>query len=306
MAFELEVDAEKVLQGESWAFDRHLVVLQKYDGSTSIQDLNFTTTKFWVQFHNLPYSLLTTETALSIGKTLGTITKPKDAAEMRGGNFMHVRVAVDITKSLCRGRKVSWDQTEKGWVSFRYERLLNICYWCGLLSHNDKDCVLWLNSKGTLTADDQQFGSWIRAQQFNPVRRAVVEVQGFECNTTAGTTTKKNTETWQGRSEGVNQGIGVITTVDLDGSRVSTHMETEAQEDGDDGGMDHAGSGGSFSQLQNSDALIGGINDNNNAETITWDQTDTQLRQPPEMERFDLEFNAPTIKPNNKEVSVRF
>ena len=106
IAFELEVDAEKVVQGEPWAFDHHLVVLQKYDGSTSIQDLSFTTTKFWVQLHNLPYSLLTMMATLSIGKTLGTITKPKDAADKRDGNFMHVRVAVDITKSLCRGRKV--------------------------------------------------------------------------------------------------------------------------------------------------------------------------------------------------------
>ena len=102
-----------------------------------------------------------------------------------------------------------------------------------------------------------------------------MEVQGFERNTITGTTTKKNTETGQGRSEGVNHGIGAITMVDLDRSLVSTHMETEAQEDGDDGGMDHAGSGGSFSQPQNSDALIGGINDNNNAETVTLGQNDT-------------------------------
>ena len=34
IVFDLEVDAEKVLQGEPWAFDRHLVALQRYDGST--------------------------------------------------------------------------------------------------------------------------------------------------------------------------------------------------------------------------------------------------------------------------------
>jgi len=29
IAFEMEVDAEKVLQGQPWAFDRHLVALQR-------------------------------------------------------------------------------------------------------------------------------------------------------------------------------------------------------------------------------------------------------------------------------------
>ena len=128
IVFDLAVDAEKVLQGESWAFDRHLVALQRYDGSTSAQELIFNTTSFRVQIHNLPYNLLTIEAAFNIGETLGTVTKPKDVFDMRGGNFMRVRVAVDITKPLCRGRKVTWDQTDKGWVSFMYEHIPNICY----------------------------------------------------------------------------------------------------------------------------------------------------------------------------------
>lgn len=101
IAFDLEVDAKKVLQGEPWAFDRHLVALQKYNGSTLTHDLIFSTTSFWVQLHDLPFTLLTTEALLSLGETLGAVTKPKDISEMRGGNFMRVRVAVDITKPLC-------------------------------------------------------------------------------------------------------------------------------------------------------------------------------------------------------------
>ena len=31
--FELEADAEKVVQGQPWAFDRHSVAMQRYDGS---------------------------------------------------------------------------------------------------------------------------------------------------------------------------------------------------------------------------------------------------------------------------------
>ena len=178
--FEFEVDAVKVLMGEPWTFDRHLVVLERYDGSTPIQNLQFKSTSFWVQIHNLPFSYLSKEVAISIGESLGAVVVPKDSSKMRGGNFMRVRVMVDITKALCRGRRVSWGSDSDGWVSFKYERLPNICYWCGQLSHDDKDCTLWLQSNGTLAVEDRQFGPWIRAAQFSYSKKAVVEVQGYD------------------------------------------------------------------------------------------------------------------------------
>ena len=184
IAFEAEVDAEKVIQGEPWVFDRHLVVLQRYDGSVPVTDLCFDRTSFWVQIHNLPFSLRTVDAAVSLGETLGIVTKPKDEAEMKGGQFMRVRVAVDVTKLLCRGRMITWDQERDGWASFMYERLPNICYWCGLLSHDDKECEMWLRSKGGMSTDEQQFGPWLRASQFNPARKAIVEVQGFDSSET--------------------------------------------------------------------------------------------------------------------------
>ena len=120
-------------------------------------------TTFWIQIHNLPFQLLTVEAALSIGETIGIVSRPKDLGEMKGGNFMRVRVEVDIIKPLCGGRKISWDQSSEGWVVFMYERLPNICYCCGIVSHDDKDCLLWLNSKGALQIEEQQFKPWIRA-----------------------------------------------------------------------------------------------------------------------------------------------
>ena len=46
--FELEVDAVKVLMGEPWAFNRHLVVMERYNSSIPIQDLKFSSMSFWV------------------------------------------------------------------------------------------------------------------------------------------------------------------------------------------------------------------------------------------------------------------
>jgi len=31
------------------------------------------------------------------------------------------------------------------------------------LNHDERDCKLWLNSKGTLRKEDQQYGAWLRA-----------------------------------------------------------------------------------------------------------------------------------------------
>lgn len=85
IAFKLEIDVEKVLQGEPWVFDRCLVVLQQYDGSFPVKELSFDRMSFWVQIHNLPFTLMTVEAAVSLGETLGVVSKPRDTSKMKGG-----------------------------------------------------------------------------------------------------------------------------------------------------------------------------------------------------------------------------
>ena len=101
--FEFDANMEKVLMGEPWTFDRHVVVFQRYDGRSSMNELDFGYSKFWVQIHHLPFSHLTPETAMDIGQTLGTVVLSEDTSDMMGGNFMRVRVIIDISQPLCRG-----------------------------------------------------------------------------------------------------------------------------------------------------------------------------------------------------------
>ena len=79
---------------------------------------------------------------------------------------MQVRVLVDVTQPLCRGRVISLDDDKDLWVSFKYERLPIICYWCGCLNHNDRDCETCIDSEGTLTEVDREYGSWLRAPPY--------------------------------------------------------------------------------------------------------------------------------------------
>ena len=80
---------------------------------------------------------------------------------------------------LCRGRVITLEGGGKSWVSFKYERLSNLCYWCGRLSHDDKNCNLWINSKGTLKVENQQFGSCLRAAPYTSAGKDVIYVSGY-------------------------------------------------------------------------------------------------------------------------------
>ena len=152
--FDLEEDVEKVLMGEPWPFDRHLVVFWRYDGITPVQEISFDRVSFWVQIQHLPFSLLTEEVAFKLGDILGNVIRTRDSSNMKGGTFMRVKVSLNILEPICHGRHVTFRQNSEGWISFSYELLPNICYWCGRFTHDDKECSVWLQSKGSIAVRD--------------------------------------------------------------------------------------------------------------------------------------------------------
>lgn len=118
--------------------------------------------------------------AKQIGKTIGILSCHGQEAEMIIGDFLKVRVEVDVSKPLYRGKKVIMDDEEEVWVAFQYEKLPNFCYWCGMVYHNDKDCDIWLSSKGSLLLESQEFGAWMQATPFNLGRKTFCSVPRLE------------------------------------------------------------------------------------------------------------------------------
>ncbi|XP_030945132.1 uncharacterized protein LOC115969588 [Quercus lobata] len=179
--FPEEADIDRVLEGEPWSFDRHLVVLQRVDRDAAIRSLDFSVTRFWIQVHDLPVGSFSLELAKKIGLVAGKVeNQMTDEGDQYGVNFFRLREAVDIQKPLCRGRTIITARGKEGWVNFRYERLPNICYWCGKLTHGDRECPLWIRSRGTLKAGDQQFGAWLRATTPNPFKKTVIRVPSLD------------------------------------------------------------------------------------------------------------------------------
>ena len=79
------------------------------------------------------------------------------------GPFLHIRVDIDITKPLMRGKMIHIEYVEEGWVFFKYERLPIDCYHCGILGH--QDCKCQNIKKGFFSLDDEdfQFGPYLHA-----------------------------------------------------------------------------------------------------------------------------------------------
>ena len=122
---------------------------------------------------------MTKKIAVNLRETVGEVQKSIDAVDDEGGHFIRFHVSVDVTLPLCRGRLITMKNGTKHWIHFKYERLPNLCFWCGRLTRNDKNCDLWIESKGTLSPDQQQFSFSLKAAPYSAKGKNVIFVPGF-------------------------------------------------------------------------------------------------------------------------------
>ena len=181
ITFQDDVDLERVITNGPWSYDKFLVVLQRIEDDTPLASLSLNMAAFWVQIHGLPLRCMKREIGQQIGGTLGEVvpTSPEDEGTSTG-NFVCIRIMINISEPLCRGRLVGLGGGRDTWISFKYEKLPNFCYWCGCLTHADKDCPIWLRSKGSLKIETQQYGFWLRASTLRGPRSNARESQGKE------------------------------------------------------------------------------------------------------------------------------
>lgn len=115
--FDDETAPQKILSQGPWSFDKYLVRLYRPKDKESVDDATFVGASFWVQFHYLPLRRMNKATTEAIGKTLGTIEQVD--ASLSGkcrSRFLHVRIHLDITKPLSRGKMVKMTQNRNGYL----------------------------------------------------------------------------------------------------------------------------------------------------------------------------------------------
>jgi hypothetical protein len=164
--FEDARDKGRVLEGRPWVFEGNLFLVEDFDGHTSPAKFNFDRASFWVRMTNLPLACMGREVGLKLGASVGRVEEvDTDKDEVGWGEFLRVKINIDLYKPLSRGRMIKFDG-KSTLVGFKFEHLPKFCYHCGVICHGVEGC---LKRSKLRNQEIDQFGPWLRAN--SPTRR---------------------------------------------------------------------------------------------------------------------------------------
>nr|POE95537.1 uncharacterized protein CFP56_01578 [Quercus suber] len=182
-------DKKRVIEMCPWSYEKQLVLIQDFEGELTLKEIDIRWAPFWIQIYNLPLKCRMKETGCAIGLSLGLVMD-LDVPEsgVQWGKFLRVRVHIDAMKCLECGKKVTIEGGESRWVSFKYERLPNFYYRCGLLNHALKDCTEAHEHSKEERVNFLQYGAWLRG---DPIQRGGYEMFKSGVRTNVESSSKK-------------------------------------------------------------------------------------------------------------------
>ncbi|KAL5756425.1 hypothetical protein ACOSP7_020855 [Xanthoceras sorbifolium] len=121
--------------------------------------------EFWVQISNVPLMCMTRDIGLFLGKQIGVVCDiDVGASGIVWVNTFELGLEVDVNKPLKRYVRVKLGEPPSVvMMLLRYEKLLEYCFWCGLIGHSVRECVSVSYDPVKEGGDKARFGAWLRA-----------------------------------------------------------------------------------------------------------------------------------------------
>uniref|UniRef100_A0A803P0U8 Zinc knuckle CX2CX4HX4C domain-containing protein n=1 Tax=Cannabis sativa TaxID=3483 RepID=A0A803P0U8_CANSA len=163
VSFGCEGDLRRVLSKEPWHFhNQHMILCPPSVLQNASMD-SYTITPFWIQVYRLPFLSKSEALAKILGNMVGTFLEVHEDSLNEGwGPFLRMRVGIDVSKPLLRGQLVSfpWMANEM-WLDYRYERLPDFYYECGIIGHVFDKCPSFLEKLDEGLHPDLPYGPWM-------------------------------------------------------------------------------------------------------------------------------------------------
>jgi hypothetical protein len=138
--------------------------------------MDFDHVPVWIQLWGLPPHCKTK----AMGTHLGSLTGEVEASEFYeypGKKvIIKIKVAMNVHLPIPSGIYVGNPTDGTSWVDFRYEKLPQVCFRCGIIGHSDKLCHNQALNMETVAP----LGPWIRSAQYG--RRKMEERDKKYCN----------------------------------------------------------------------------------------------------------------------------
>jgi hypothetical protein len=155
-------DQDRILQGNPWIFHNSWLVVKPWDRETDIQTIDFDHVPIWIQLWGLPPHCKTKQMGESIGALMGNV-EASEFYEYPGKKvIIKIKVAIDVHNPITSGIHVGNPTDGTNWIDYRYEKLPQMCFKCGMIGHMDKLCRNQPLELDTLAP----LGPWIRSTQY--------------------------------------------------------------------------------------------------------------------------------------------
>ncbi|CAL5355858.1 unnamed protein product [Camellia sinensis] len=131
-----------------------LLVLQPLSLGKPVEDMEFKWSPFWVQVHGVPVAKLTRQNGEIIGRRIGNLIGVEALHDglLLNRSFLRLRVDVDVdvTQPLPLGLILHQpgNEEKESWISYRYEKLSDFCYDCGMIGHDNSSCKFVSRAEG--------------------------------------------------------------------------------------------------------------------------------------------------------------
>ncbi|XP_074347434.1 uncharacterized protein LOC141686290 [Apium graveolens] len=130
------LDLRKVIEGGPWSFEQNMLVYHHIQNEEDPGQVALNEMEIWVQVHDILRGFISESILTSVGNFVGKYVKSNPANfDGTWRQYVRVRVRLDVQRPLKRRMKIKREGGSWNWINFKYERMGNFCFVCGIIGH---------------------------------------------------------------------------------------------------------------------------------------------------------------------------